>query len=61
MNSRIIHLIIAAPVTITLFLSVLFSLFPAMPIWAGVCYVAVMLVAAERVAYIYEHFKGQKS
>ena len=61
MNSRIIQIIIAAPVTLTLFLSVLFGAFPEMPIWAGTCYAALLVVAVERSMYIYEHFKGQKS
>ena len=61
MNSRIIQLIIAAPVTLTLFLSVLFGVFPEMPVWAGTCYGALLLVVVERSMYIYEHLKGQKS
>lgn len=61
MGNRIISLMIATPVTSTLFIAVLYKISPDMPIWAGATCVGLILVIIERVGYIYDHFKTQKA
>ena len=61
MKNRIINLIIAAPVTLTLLLATLYKVSPDVPTWGASMYAVLILVICERAGFIYDHFKAQKS
>ncbi len=59
MKNRIINLIIASPVTLTLLFAILYKASPNIPLWAVVLYGFLILLIAERAGFIYDHFKSQ--
>lgn len=60
MKNRIINLIIAAPVLVTLFVAILYKIDPVLPVFAAVIYSVVLLIAVYQVGKFYDQLKTSK-